>query len=325
MLEFKLEPWECLSSEASAEPDALAEVVWRGARRVMMLRVVRFKALADYGYTFAREVGSNCVGSWLLVERCGERWEPWNRGRGERLPLESAFGGVESGEVELARFCKVEHLGLRRNAFTLSSGESVWFSVGEHYQVPFDLFLSQEEFFGDGEAHFRRLVEEFVRPDSDARFSMNWMLWSTDDEQEYLFGSAGFRELKALLRSILWSEPRIWQLADHLQWKLWEEGRGYSRFYSITKSVADTLRNDLPRLQGIAEEIVRKWPLAVSQHDLDAHRCLRESLRGNRYWPLVEVRSPLHLSAHERLEARLQLRDWLERNAPERMEELLPS
>ena len=330
MSEFGFQGWKGPLRDLRRDLDEVTEreVVWRGARRRLVLSPAGFWFTRGYNYTVAHDADAPEIGNWLLVERRPKGLRLW---RLDQEPaLQDVEWAIESGEAQLARFSyfvRGQHSDqITRIACTLADGESAWLTVGDrfHHNPPFHMAMDEDEFFGDGQAHLRRLEAECAQPDSDARFALDWKFKSHYERLQSVFGAQSLEELKDLMRDALRMEPRLWEIAQRLMWTL-VDAHGYSRFSTAGDEFMQKLNKSAPHLEPLARFLVEFWPLAVTKEELASHRCLRQFIEENEFWPAVDVAVYSPMTFHEHLEARLRLRDWFEQNAPDRMDVLLAS
>jgi len=181
-------------------------------------------------------------------------------------------------------------------------------------------------------AYFELLVKQDAQDfNSDCAFSLRWLKSSARDRMNFLCRArcGSLDELEDVLHSLVLTDQRLWQTSQELIWN--------AAFVRIETFVA-SVQSSFP-LRIVCEEFTvgqQIIPLKPSQIHLiriieDHFKCFRVKLKrdylvlrsSSRSVPLPEIRisSP---SQHERLEARLRLREWLQdKVAPEEIPILL--
>ncbi len=149
------------------------------------------------------------------------------------------------------------------------------------------------------------LQNEWSKPESEVRFSWNWHGWNKDDKHRFYCEQVpSWRELHDLMRWV----AQVEGLPEGATW--WRDHIyliGHPELEARLSLWGEVLR---PRFRHF-KPFPAKSPLCLVQH---SQAVLTH--------PLVEGQET---SSHEQLEARFRLREWLELNAPDRIETLLAS
>ncbi len=153
------------------------------------------------------------------------------------------------------------------------------------------------------DAVWKWLQNQWSKPESEVRFSWNWQGWNKEDKHRfYCEHVPGWRELHDLMRWV----AQVEGLPEGTNW--WE-----SHIYLIGHPEIEA------RLSLWSEVIFRQFR-GFKPFPAKSPLCLVQHSQAVLEHPHVEGQTT---SSHEQLEARFKLREWLERNAPERMD-LLP-
>ncbi len=200
--------------------------------------------------------------------------------------------------------------------------ESLWWCPAPVWTnfVPFRLTPATTALAPEESAAQQQLLSAWDDKSSDAYFSWKWATLSKEERDAQLIGFDGnWRELELVMQLILTGASQLWQSESSLEW-MFDPGRCWSNIDSGTDNEA------------AADVIVEEWhPILQSyflpswqQSHLTDHPCVE------RFWShygILEVvsfdRPP---TAHEQLEAKLALRDWLaDKATPEEAARLLAS
>ena len=154
------------------------------------------------------------------------------------------------------------------------------------------------------------LMKDWTAPHSDARFAWNWMRWSDRQKQQQLCGALGDgEETNKVMQWVLlscqldWNDSWTWQLvpySDEFTFVLINHSYGPMGLDDSLNLWHDFL------IDYFAPHLHRDW--------IVEHRCTRD------FWEQKQLaigRATVigHPTAHEQLEAKLQLRDWLQDKA----------
>ena len=127
-------------------------------------------------------------------------------------------------------------------------------------------------------------------------------------------------QLESLMKNVLWCLPAIWSQTDKIR-------LCSTRAYQPDKwfFIADSYPFRCPQLSSDDAELALKWGQFWQSHFLPIHAL---SLQENNQFYKLGFFMPTHgatihaPTAHEQLEARLQMHAWLQANAPEKLKEL---
>ncbi len=154
---------------------------------------------------------------------------------------------------------------------------------------------------------FEWLQKEWNKPKSEVRFSYNWNCLNQEEQHEfYCQRVPRWREIHELMRCVVQLEGlpigQLWWL-EHIDWP--EEPEAAKR--------------------------LERWGVVLHSHfgtfwsgkdfSVNSPQCLLQDFDKADSW--LHVKGVV-TSSHERIEARLQLRQWLEHFAPDEIERLLP-
>lgn len=151
---------------------------------------------------------------------------------------------------------------------------------------------------------------------SDCAFARRFLDWSEEERQKRLWNwkNGSREELKAVLKIALLSQNELWENVDSLKWTIFLEKfqhtwhRGFLNRFSGSTLVQNGLA------PGVLREVLRRvHPFFAPTLDEDSLQHLAAARWRNKQNPTlqIEIQNP---SAHERLEAHLQWRDWQAKN-----------
>ncbi len=153
--------------------------------------------------------------------------------------------------------------------------------------------------------------------DSDARFAWQWASLSRNAKIQMLTGYNGnMDELTHLMRKVLLSSGLLWRHAPRWHWRICIipiQGRIYGN--APTKSLEAELK-----LLELWDSVFRAHFMPQAQPNLlQYHSCIEDDMR-----TLGQASVRQAPTAHEQLEAKLALREWLHNKAtPPQIEQLL--
>ena len=183
--------------------------------------------------------------------------------------------------------------------------------------------IAFEAEFDRNQSEFNIITRALETPGSFARFAWLW-LRSNPAQRDALWNAqlAKRAELKQLMTWILWCCAELWQMAEALGIKYDYHDWQHNWYYN-----ADSQGNWMLTLSAAAEKWIEAWSAFLSSRFQPTHIVQIQSYIGSQSDDRELGQSPFisQPSAHEQLEARLHLRDWLQRNAPEKLDELMPA
>lgn len=306
---FRLEPHHLPpGSDAvlEAPAEAVLELEWKGKKREVAFRWMRFGRFAHL--LWVRVDGE----LWLATQHPRTSFEApmkWRLPQRSPRKLLSIARTIEGGHA----------LGLARAFFqaapiepqfvmSRADGRGVWLDsnleiVGE--------FAPESEANADSTAWKKAFEAAYNDEASDARVAWNWAAMSDDERRAWLYeGSHGLNAIEKIVRLVLQSADELWEHHEGLCWAhdfSWVEGA-----LSNEQGWFIDARKEAPRLERWRRFVDKRlwkprfWMVA-------RHRLVRQWIQSEHpSWDVrVEVSKP---SFHERLEARLELRAWLDQN-----------
>ena len=172
----------------------------------------------------------------------------------------------------------------------------------------------------DEHAAKQQILDAWQDESSDAHFAWQWAMLTQEERYLQLTGFEGNQqELEVVMRSILQGTSKLWRVEKALEWILSPE-EPWSNIDSATDN------------EEIAYEVVKAWyPILQSyfapawqEKRLTNHLCAQKFWEQRGFLPVVSVDSSP--TAHEQLEAKLQLRNWLaDKATPDEAARLLAS
>ncbi|RYX82235.1 hypothetical protein EON83_20445 [bacterium] len=185
--------------------------------------------------------------------------------------------------------------------------------------------LSEPIEFSEDVAQLRaRLYHELSRPDSDASFALRWTELSPDEKSELLCGGKErIAEIEAVLRWTLQSQKQFWKNVSAWELQLLgkphllhisysstrtarPESHDFSPLYDVARLLVETQIDTLAASLRERYTSPRSYPAYVPASD---YRWGKQ----DEGWAYVRVYGPP--TAHEYLEAKLRLREWLQSHA----------
>lgn len=301
------------------------EVEWRNETRFVVARLETLPGLPRTAVVVVAFEDAPAEGEWLVLysDGCGPLpfTNPNNIPKLRRI-VANAFGGRA---LQLARVFEFAQLPVSpRWTWLVAPLGGYWLGdwkdAGWHgrrekitpfaFDAPWD--TSQDE-------ARERLWRVWNDSSSDARFAWSWAQKNRDQKMAQLCGFDGnWSELERVMRLVLLDTASLWQRGHAWRWSLHHEfaGRGWL-FNQFNRS--DTTQN--LRLT-VWQEFLYDHFVPDLRAELMEHVCARE------FWQHAGELQNVQLSEaptmHERIEARLQLREWLQdKAAPNEMEKLL--
>jgi len=311
MSDFELEAWEIPpgvdASQTSQAVFASEMEQWKEGKAQMMLRSVP-RSPSEMWVFFRPSDGSGI--NFLACE--SERGSPIR-------PVEFSRDFFRNRRY---LFFALRHGSLPGRVFFLddacvfiNENEGGWF--GKEL-APFLLPFSHLE--APSKTIFDWIKEQKNDVNSEVRFALGWSNWDDETRAHHADGVLPeWRELRRLMRAVALLDP---ELNEGLVWHLGDEkcpsGVGDNPPHHLLPFSYDQLAARLQRWSEVFKPhffpfplLPENAPLVLQNYFADAANTL--SVRGE------------GASAHQKLEARLQLRQWLERNAPDQIETMLPS
>jgi len=319
-MNFRLEPHHVPSGCTvllDAPADAVFSLLWKGREREVRLRWVRWKP--SVFLLFLRVEGQIGVAT-QQPNSPSEAPMKWKQPQYSPRKLLSLARAIERGRnLNLSRsfFCAAdeEPQCIMRHR----DGKGVWLSAELQTVGEFTLAVPSAAVEDFWKAAF---FAAFGDESSEVNFAWRWARMNEEERYAWFFdGSDGLKAQEHLVRIVLQSADELWEEHALVSWRRGlSAGEGW--FYDERHR-----RIREPQLPLNLE----RWRHFINAHAGQNQWKAADSQRFVRYWLIgkqkmrsfdVEVPRP---SAHERLEARLELRDWLEQNvSPQRRRWLLP-
>lgn len=290
-MNFELEPWEIPpGADASnlSVPIEFGPVEWNGEQTMISARTVPTKSRQSLAYFRPHAVEMNFV---LMQGQRPNVFESINVGKLERV-VKRAIKGQDF------RFARLFYY--RGQRALLTQRETVWTApetpreFDTEFELPFGWLEKSSELVLDW------LEQQWQRPDSDLRFSWEWNQKTPEQRHHYLTIQVDrWRELFDLMHAIACVEALPIQtrwILDHVD---------------AHNHAPELLASLQPWRELLGEHFLPFKPFPVS-----APFCLR--LYFSFISSHIQVKGA-EVSAHQQLEAKLFLRDWLQRHAPNKL------
>lgn len=257
---------------------------------------------------------------WNIATRCPFTTRHFKEKQLERLKtvVRLAFGGYYSFRV--GRVLEIPDWSGAPRLLLWHSDSAWWCRDWDLWEVtrfgwsPSPLHLSPRQMQDSVSAKWNEA-------DSDMRFAWQWANW---DEAERLRQSTGYQgdfgELEQVMKWVLTCLPTTGDKALEWTWNLLGHRLGIETeivyfLHAYSDQWEDTQDTDEDRFIKVWSDLLSAHFLPHWRRDWTKHHvCVRE------FWAsrsLCEVERDEPPTMHERLEARLELRDWLQQNAPD--------
>lgn len=230
--------------------------------------------------------------------------------------LRRAFTGID---FTIARPLQLDTIPTKPKLALCLPNVSAWITGDEHQE--WSLFRRECSFEQSHLEARQQLLQEWQTKGSNVKFAWEWAALNKKQKLR-LIGWKGKEELSRITTLILKANIR-----------LWESGKGCSWNFSLDKKSGE-LKGELymwPTKLIEPKDFLTVWDAILTKHcfpDWRAdwfrqHLCVAHfALNNCRQASYAQVDSPP--TAHEQLEAKIQLRDWLEDKAtPAEIEQLL--
>jgi len=321
MSELTLEEWELphRSSELLTGPVHWSKKLhWKGKNRHMGARIVQVRKRISI--VFACDLDEPELGNWVTCSLLDAIYL-------HRYPNHGWFEYLDdylqrAAEGERVAFGRFNVWSARRCALVMEDGRGSWLRYGPRIFIPsaFKLEGLNKNMWFRSSRDTREVIQQQWQGDTDVRFAYEWSRLGYQEKRSLWFGQPHrVEEVTSLMRLVLKVASIDHPDCRSLSWSI--EERSQER---CTASVHN--RSDESSL--MEEEYLQRWHTLFCQwlknpnrEELMSHSCMNKFLGDN--WSLVSVVEDAP-TQHERLEAHLRLREWLEHNAPDQIEALLP-
>lgn len=296
VMNFEIEEWEIPpGADASnlSVPIEFGPVEWNGAETIISARTVKVADRHEMVF-FRPHCGSTnfiILAKWAMC--------PYYRHylRRKKNPNELQQIIEESIQVDSLRFGRSFYVA---DQFCIFSRSKFFWSRRDIF---FDLSFSTPEIIGNYPSPqiFQWVSQQWQNPNSDVRYAWEWSRKTEAERRQYIEDNVPhWRELMNLTRALVIVE----KVPRDLPWslKMPINSSGYSE-------------ETLARLQ-LWRELLKDRFFPFEPFSESSPQCL------NDYFEFISTRFLVKgedYSAHQQLEARLYLRDWLQCNAPDHL------
>jgi len=248
-----------------------------------------------------------------------EEWAELSPRRVEKVRslIERALGETRKG-LRVVRAVELPDLPHAPRIALLWPSKGIWFENRQPQHDQITPFVAPGfDFWSQGASAPAWLQWQLNDPDSDARFAWQWASWS---EKERVWRSCGSqfdaREVQQVMKWVLFGADALWRRAANWEWALQPDYASYGWLRSWPERDVG-----LDTHLSVWQEWLFAFLAPAWRADWLEHLCVRE------FWGqrnLVEVVLEVVPTMHERLEARLELRAWLQGKAtPDEVERLI--
>ena len=288
-----------------------------GQGRIVLLRLVRLKA--ERFVLYARWNGRNTI---ALHQGKPQVWQ------GKPTPLKLQRVAARFGEEEFAwsfaSICVISHRQSGRKITALGFDPDVsspnkfylWANADLSDTVGFQLYgdvRTTEEI---------NLTTALNTPGSCGNFAHLWLQATPAERAEIWRAQVEKRaELEQLMKWVSWCVPEIWAQTGRIQLCSTRAYRADEWFFA-----SDNRPYHSPQLSIRAENLILQWGQFWQARFLPIYALWLQENNHDLEFSMPTLGATIQApTAHEQLEAHLHLRDWLQRNAPEQLDELLPA
>lgn len=308
-LNFRLEPHHLppgIDAPLEAPADATFSLPWKGRQREVALRWMRLDKFAHV--LWVRVDGEIWLAS-RLPNTALEAPMKWKVPQHSPRKMLSIARTVERGHtLGLTRLLVFPPAQDGPQMVLACTEGGIWLDAQLEIVGEFSLDIQTNA----DESKWQTTFEAAWNDDqSDARFAWNWAKKSEDERRAWFYeGTTGITALGNVVRLVLQSADELWEKHEFVCW-IHGFDANESWFGNEYRGIVDA-KNEAPRLE--------RWRRFFDRHLWKAefrtawsHRVMREWIcKQCELWGVyIEVARP---SAHERLESRLELRDWLREN-----------
>lgn len=333
-----LAPWERTpgwQKLTAVEEPLIHTIPWYGTKIPF---IFQFCGIDSRPHVFARPVESHDEGNWLV---CEAKQNVYHSFWSKREHLERIVQSLcaNDGQFLMARFLTVSEqfflaeseelywsVDPGNSIILFEDGEGYWYSNGGEVLARFGFSLEEGTLRNDVRAVVRAFDQWLSDSDSDIAFARRWNMLQGEAHDEdtqkranlVLGGEEKQKEIESVMRWTVLCEPLLWQMGDEWAWVL--DRRDLGPLMNHDQAVNLFGRNFQQKFPFVyrMQQFLLQHHIPGLCHPLwQKHRCTMEFPSLNDYlgerFAAVEIKG--QPSAHERLEARLQLRDWLQQNA----------
>lgn len=235
----------------------------------------------------------------------------------------------------LGAICVVPHLQSGRSVVAVRRGHTFpnamecycWVTDDLCAPVGFDITNEIDR----AKSELENLTIALNTPDAGPQFAYRWFLANPDERADLWRREVEkFKQLEALMKAALYGLPEVWAKVEAIRLYLPHVCRANCWF-----EVKSSYPQPFPDLSARTTELALKWGQLWQTHFLPVHvfslQTNNNSLSQKNSLSKVDFDLPFQgavahaPTAHEQIEACLHLRAWLQRNAPEHLDELLPN
>ena len=309
------------------------EVEWRGSTRTVVARLEQWPE-SKSAVLVCSLTGDPEEGEWIIVGQHGlipyqmgnpyklvtetkiyevETREPvlqWNRqNKGKekvRQIVCKAFEGNKNYSV--ARLLRLDGFSPEPRVALRTRDKSVWMPTYSHEswiefdgQVQYDLTEFREQ---------SRLTMDCRDESNDAHFAWEWTKLN-DKQREHCLGFVGDKQqLERVMNLILTARNHQWEDEDWFMWQFdvnIETGEFFGLFNNSNPNHQEQTTHTLSLWDDL---LIAKYASSWQSQLVVQHKCVKQYLASKHYeFGYAFIENPP--TAHEQLEAKLALRDWL--------------
>ncbi|RYX86837.1 hypothetical protein EON83_01250 [bacterium] len=304
MSEFVLKPWELPPDRTEINPPiSVGPVYWQGEKTNLLL--CRVERTQNRGFVFFRPQNEGDIN----FVACDSQNRAPIRPAFTKTPKWSWAFPKEVANTAAAYWGRLFYVG--DACCFINRNECGWLTEDEGFAA---FALPFAHLTAPSQCIFEWLTTELERPESEAKFALTWLDWDEKERSSYAESAfPSWQNLRVFLRAIAFNEE---ELHENLVWYLGDQINPSSVGYSPNAAKWSPPPQPLVTRLQTWSELIKPHYLPLPPIPEEISPLLRDYL--------IEEISTLRVSgedanAHQKLEARLFLCDWLQENAPDRM------
>ena len=308
------------------------EVEWHGSTRVIIARLERWldsKAAA----LICQFVDDANEGEWVIVDKGSglpytmgrpdkllgkshsfdeqtrvllEEWD-WKPASKEKLLniLQRAFCAEN---FAIARLLELPELPAHRNIALCSFTDNRWLYGLGHCN--WAAFSGPSLFTDEITRAQQQLRAQWKDEKSDVRFAWEWAALDNDQRRHKMGWPESWRAMERIMNLVLASATNLWRVSDEISWYFHLDGKTGKWVSEVWSDGQDDLWDE-KRLRTWDELLVAHFVPHWREDLFQRYSCLTQYEAQALFYNASDVEAAQPPTAHEQIEAKLALRDWL--------------
>lgn len=262
---------------------------------------------------FARHIESTDVGNWIICKQGATAPKVWAP-QPPATSLPDIVHQIEGGKLVRNRYFAFKAHSHPRWAgmdcvSLTKSGVGAWLTHALRPLEPFRLEMSDADFQSNSGAIYQQLLSQLEDENSSISLAARWFDVSDEAKTALILGEH-LGTIQQVMRWGLINEPRLWAKDSRWTWSLGVgTDFGYLWKFDVIRR-QENIAVDFPFLRELGRFLIERCIPHITKAMRKKHPCVGQK----RDWidARVSVETP---TAHEQIEAALQLRDWLQKHA----------